>query len=323
MTIHVVKAGETVSSIAAAYGVDPGRLASDNTVPPDGSMAVGQTLVIRFPQQLHVVRSGETLTAIAAAHGTTVRQLWQNNWDLGGGQELLPGQTLVISYRDEPRTSAVFNGYAYPFIDRTLLDAELPYLSCLSPFTYGISASGGLLPLEADALLTAARQRGTRPVMHLSTLTENGQFDAQRAALVLTDAAAQDRLAEELRQLLLRRGYAGLDVDFEFLPSDLAAPYAAFLGRLRRMVNAHGLFLWAALAPKTSAEQAGTLYEGHDYAAVGAAADGVLVMTYEWGYTAGPPMAVSPLPNVRAVLNYAVAEIPPEKLLPGPLQLRL
>ena len=28
------------------------------------------------------------------------------------------------------------------------------------------------------------------------------------------------------------------------------------------MVNAHGLFLWAALAPKTSAEQAGTLYEG-------------------------------------------------------------
>ena len=86
--------------------------------------------------------------------------------------------------------------------------------------------------------------------MHLSTLTENGQFDAQRAALVLTDAAAQDRLAEELRQLLLRRGYAGLDVDFEFLPGDLAAPYAAFLGRLRRMVNAHGLFLWAALAPR-------------------------------------------------------------------------
>ena len=27
------------------------------------------------------------------------------------------------------------------------------------------------------------------------------------------------------------------------------------------------------------------------------AADGVLVMTYEWGYTAGPPMAVSPLPE--------------------------
>ena len=181
----------------------------------------------------------------------------------GGGQELLPGQTLVISYRDEPRTSAVFNGYAYPFIDRTLLDAELPYLSCLSPFTYGISASAAFCLWRPMCCSPPPGSGGTRPVMHLSTLTENGQFDAQRAALVLTDAAAQDRLAEELRQLLLRRGYAGLDVDFEFLPGDLAAPYAAFLGRLRRMVNAHGLFLWAALAPKTSAEQAGTLYEGH------------------------------------------------------------
>ena len=40
-------------------------------------------------------------------------------------------------------------------------------------------------------------------------------------------------------------------------------------------------------------------------------------MTYEWGYTAGPPMAVSPLPNVRAVLDYAVTEIPPEKIFLG------
>src|SRR5699024_128194 len=38
---------------------------------------------------------------------------------------------------------------------------------------------------------------------------------------------------------------------------------------------------------------------------------------YEWGYTAGPPMAVSPLPNVRAVLDYAVTEIPPGKILLG------
>ena len=68
---------------------------------------------------------------------------------------------------------------------------------------------------------------------------------------------------------------------------------------------------------RTSARQAGLLYEGHDYAAVGAAVDGVLLMTYEWGYTAGPPMAVSPLPNVRTVLDYAVTEIPPEKIFLG------
>ena len=39
--------------------------------------------------------------------------------------------------------------------------------------------------------------------------------------------------------------------------------------------------------------------------------------SYEWGYSYSPPMAVAPLPNVRAVLDYAVTEIPAEKLLLG------
>ena len=317
MTIHVVQAGETVGSIAASYGVDPARLAADNAVPPSGALAVGQTLVVRFPRQVHAVRAGETLASIAEAYGTTVRRLWQNNWPLGGQTALRPGQVLVISYFGAPTSSAAFNGYAYPYIDQSLLDAELPYLTYLAPFTYGITAEGDLLQLEDDALLSAARQRGVRPVMHLSTLTETGQFDTQRATLVLTDTAVQDSLIAQVQPTLRRWGDAGLAVGFEFLPGQLAAAYAAFLSRLRRLLNSQGFFLWAALAPKTSAGQAGLLYEGHDYAAVGAAVDGVLLMTYEWGYTAGPPMAVSPLPNVRAVLDYAVTEIPPEKIFLG------
>ena len=317
MTIHVVRPGESVDSIAAYYGVDPARLTADNAVPSDLALAVGQTLVVRFPRQVHAVSPGETLYSIAARYGITVRQLWRNNWYLGGSENLYPGQDLVISYFDEKLGAASFNGYAYPYIDRALLSAQLPYVTYLTPFTYGITADGGLLPLEDDALLAAARQHWTRPVMHLSTLTESGQFDTQRAQLVLTDEAVQDRLVEEVFQTILRRGYAGLDVDFEYLPRDLASAYAEFLTRLRRMLHPQGLFLWAALAPKTSAGQQGLLYEGHDYAAVGLAADAVLLMTYEWGYTYGPPMAVAPILNVRAVLDYAVTEIPPEKILLG------
>ena len=286
MTIHVVRPGESVDSIAAYYAVDPARLTADNAVPSDLALAVGQTLVVRFPRQVHAVSPGETLYSIAARYGITVRQLWRNNWYLGGSENLYPGQDLVISYFDEKLGAASFNGYAYPYIDRALLSAQLPYVTYLTPFTYGITADGGLLPLEDDALLAAARQHWTRPVMHLSTLTESGQFDTQRAQLVLTDEAVQDRLVEEVLQTILRRGYAGLDVDFEYLPGDLASAYAEFLTRLRRMLHPQGLFLWAALAPKTSAGQQGLLYEGHDYAAVGLAADAVLLMTYEWSILA-------------------------------------
>lgn len=317
MTIHIVQPGESVNSISARYGVDPSLVSSDNAVPSNGTLAVGQTLVIRFPRQVHAVQPGETLTSIAANYGTTVRTLWRNNWALGGQSSLAVGQTLVISYFDEKLGSAASNGYAYPFIGAALLDEQLPYLTYLTPFTYGITASGDLLPLEDDTLLSAARAHGSRPVMHLSTLTESGQFDTRRGELILTDTPVQDRLVNEVIQTVLQRGYAGVDVDFEYLPGPLAAAYAAFLARLRRLLNAQGRFLWTALAPKTSAIQRGLLYEGHDYAAIGAASDGVLLMTYEWGYTYGPPMAVAPLPNVRAVLDYAVTEIPSEKIFLG------
>lgn len=317
MTIHVVRPGETVDSIAAGYGVSPQRLASDNALPEGLALAVGQTLVVRFPREVHAVAAGETLTSIAAAYGTTVRQLWRNNWDLGGNEAIQAGQTLVISYFDEKLGEGVFNGYAYPFIPPDLLAEQLPYVSTLAPFTYGITAEGGLLPLDDEAMLEAAQARGTRPVMHLSTLTEEGNFDTGRATFILTDYEAQGRLAAEVLQTVLRKDFAGLDVDFEYLPGYLAAGYAAFLGRLRQLLAAQGRFLWAALAPKTSTRQRGLLYEGHNYAAVAAAVDGVLLMTYEWGYTYGPPMAVAPLPNVRAVLDYAVTEIPAGKIFLG------
>ena len=289
MLIHVVAPGQTVSSIATGYGADPARLAADNSVPPNGALAVGQTLVVRFPQTIHVVRPGETLAGIAAAYGTDIRQLWRNNWTLGGQSSLRPGQELVISYLTDRLGPAVFNSYAYPFISPALLDAQLPFLTAMAPFTYGISASGQLLPLADEALIAAARRHGTAPVMHLSTLTEEERFDTQRAVAVLTDDALQTQLMDEILQTFLQKGYRIVDVDFE--------SYAAFLTRLRQRLATYNAPLWAALAPKTSAGQRGLLYEGHDYAAVGAAVDAVLLMTYEWGYTAGPPMAVSPLPN--------------------------
>ena len=113
------------------------------------------------------------------------------------------------------------------------------------------------------------------------------------------------------------KGYRGLDVDFEYLEGHQAAAYAAFIEALRQRLDPLGWPVTVALAPKSGAGQKGLLYEGHDYAALGRAADSVLLMTYEWGYTAGPPMAVAPLPQVRRVLDYALTEIPPEKIFLG------
>ena len=94
MLIHVVRRGETLKEIADDYRVDALWLAACNAVSPDGALAVGQTLAIRFPERIHVVQGGETLIEIAARYHLTVRELWRRNWP-GGVQRL-----RVPVYRD-------------------------------------------------------------------------------------------------------------------------------------------------------------------------------------------------------------------------------
>lgn len=317
MEIHVVQAGETLYGIAGQYGMDPALLRELNGVPESGALAVGQTLVIRPVSTFHIVQSGDTLSGIARQYGLSLRQLYRNNYDLGGQPVIRPGQMLVIAWQDQPAASTYTNGYAYPFIARELLSAELPYMSFLTPFTYGITAVGGLLPLADEMLLEEARRLGTAPLMHLSTLTETDTFSSERAVQVLTSAAMQEALIEQIMAVIAEKGYQGLDVDFEYIPAAQREAYAAFIRRLRDRLAPMGLPVIVALAPKTYAGQPGLLYEAHDYALLGEAADFVLLMTYEWGYTAGPPMAVAPLPNVRQVLDYAVTEIPRQKIYLG------
>lgn len=317
MIIHVVQRGESLYSIAQQYGVSFSQVLNDNQVTDPSRLVVGQTLIIRFPMQVHTVRTGQTLQSISAQYGVSVRQLQRNNPILGGGTTIYPGQTLVISYRQQTEGTLSVNGYAYPFIDRSLLQSTLPFLTYLTPFTYGITEDGGLVDLNDAELIGAASSGGVASLMHLSTLTEEGGFSNELASLVLNNSDVQNRLIDNVVYTIQEKGYRGLDVDFEFVFARDAGPYAAFIRNLAQALNPLGYPVIVALAPKTSSTQRGLLYEGHDYAALGAAANEVLLMTYEWGYAYSPPMAVAPLPNVRSVVEYALTEIPREKIWLG------
>ncbi len=317
MDIHVVRPGDTLYNLARQYGVSMAQLISDNQLPDPSRLVVGQTIVIQYPAVTHTVRVGDTLSSIARGYGTTVRALLRNNPVLRGEENLTPGQVLAVSYRQEKEGTLSVNGYAYPYIDRGLLQRTLPYLSDLTPFTYGFTAQGALIGLDDQAMIDAALRMGARPLLHLSTLTEAGGFSNELAHIALTDLEVQTRLISELLNTVERKGYRGVDVDFEYVYAEDAGGYAAFLRRLRDSLSPRGLPVSAALAPKISADQPGRLYEGHNYRLIGEAADKVLLMTYEWGYTYGPPMAVAPLPNVRRVVEYALTEIPADKIYLG------
>ncbi len=318
MVLHTVTKGETLYSIANYYGVNEQRLRINNGIDEDARLAVGQCVAVMFEQLLHTVSPGETLYSIAEKYSVTPMQLLRNNLFLGGRDLVFPGDELVIEYERAPLGSYETGGYAYPFIDESLLYQALPFMTYLMPFTYGFNPEDGtLVPLDDERLLTAAAGYQTKGYMHLSTLGEDGNFSSQAAATLLSDRALWQTLAENILANMEARSYYGLDIDFEFIGGAYAAAYAEFVTFMREFMNARGKPVIVALAPKTYAEQPGDLYEGHDYKALGEAANGVLLMTYEWGYTYGPPLPVSPLPSVRRVVEYALTEIESGKIFLG------
>ena len=318
MILHTVASGQTAYSIAREYGVSPERLIYDNGLADvANALPVGLGLVVLIPNRVYTVSEGDTLEQIARRFGTTVNALYRNNLPLGGNDTIYPGQTLIIDYADEPIFDFAVGGYAYPFISRRLLDETLPSMKLCMPFTYGFTEEGKLVPPDDEEMLSRAFVYGTAPYMHLSTLTENGTFSNGLSDTLLSDRSLWQTLADNILAVMNEKGYRGLDIDFEFVLRRNRDTYPIFLTYIRERISAYGYPLIVAVPPKVSDLQEGLLYEGISYRAVGEAADYVLCMTYEWGYTYGPPMPVSPVPSVRRVLDYAVSEIPPQKLFIG------
>ncbi len=270
--------------------------------------------------EIYVVRPGDTVSSISAAFVVPADRIIYDN-QLVYPYRLAAGQALLI--RDGSETGGtrpiVTNGYAYPFIRPWILEQTLPYLSELSIFSYGFTSQGELIPPQLDDtwMIALAIEYNTRPILTLTPFDAYGQFNNNLIHVMVQDNTARANLISQLLSTVREKNYTGVDVDFEFILAEDREAFADFVSVLREEMNNAGYSVSVALAPKTSANQPGLLYEGKDYRLLGEAANWVLLMTYEWGYTYGPPMAVAPLPNVRQVIEYGLTEIPAEKINMG------
>lgn len=266
--------------------------------------------------EVYVVKSGDTVNAIAASYGVTSQRIIYDN-QLIYPYELAVGQALFIGTGEREATRAInVGGYAYPFISRWVLNETLPFLSELLVFSYGFTPEGMLVePLWDDEwMIEAAMRFGTRPILTLTPFGEDGQFNNQLISKLINNQDSINMLINELLRIMDQKRYMGVDIDFEFIKEEDRDVFSAFVGNVAETMRAYGYETSVALAPKISKEQRGILVSGKDYRALGEAADYVLLMTYEWGYTYGPPMAVAPINQVRRVVEYALTEIPAEKI---------
>jgi spore germination protein len=319
MQIHVIQQGESLTGIARAYGSTVADIVEANEIPNPNNLVVGQTVVIPIIGRFYWVQPGDSLYSIAQRFNINYQELARIN-GIPVNQQLQIGFRLYIPDRAkvptetnayvEPRGNAVA-----PALETAAREAA-PYLTYLAPFSYQALRDGSLKPPLLNNF-PAIAEANNNTLMMVITNQENDQFSDELGRILLNDMDVQENFLNNIVSTAKEVGFRDIHFDLEYLrPADREA-YNNFLRKAKERFSQEGWLLSTALAPKTSAEQEGAWYTAHDYRAHGEIVDFVVIMTYEWGYSGGPAMAVSPINSVREVIEYAITEMPSNKIMMG------
>ncbi|MEM5018676.1 glycoside hydrolase family 18 protein [Metabacillus indicus] len=319
MQIHIVREGQTLYGIAQAYSTTAEEIIQTNEIPNPGQLVVGQTIVIPIKGRFYWVQPGDTLWSISRKFGTTPKELAEIN-GIQINTQLQIGFRLYVPERPKPK--AEFNAYIEPSgnqVSPNLVESAreaAPYLTYLGPFSFRIQKDGTLKEPLLNDFANIAKKNKVTLMMIVTNLDDDG-FSDEIGRIVLNNQDVQNKLLNNIVETAKKYGFRDIHFDMEYLrPADREA-YNRFLKKAKARFKKEGWLISTALAPKTSADQKGKWYEAHDYKAHGEIVDFVVVMTYEWGYSGGPPMAVSPIGPVREVLDYTLTEIPAGKVMMG------
>ncbi len=203
---------------------------------------------------------------------------------------------------------------------RASFRAHANQLNAVSPFWYGVSADGALVPLKGarDAsLLREARFAGVRVIPTISN-----QYNGDRIHAILTDDALAASHRQTIVDEVMQYDFDGIDLDYEGLLAEDKDRFSAWVQALADDLHARDKLLTITVQPKTF-DAAGWDGPGaQDYRALAAAADEMRIMTYGWCWRTGcigsdPPGPIAPIHWMQRVIDYAKSQTSASKLVLG------
>lgn len=317
MIIHVVQEGETTNSIAEKYGILAERLILENEITPPNNLAVGETLIVLYPEITYTIQKGDTLTGIADHYGVTVMQLLRNNPYLSNRDYIYPGETIVISYKDNKNIELSTNGLAYPFIDKDILIKTLPFLTYLSIYSYTVTAEGEIYDIDDKEIIQIAKEYGVAPIMLLTAAAKDQTEEINVSHNVLLSLEKQNRFIDKVISILKIKGYYGVNISTPYIfPQDLEK-YVNFIIDFSNRIKSEGFKVFDTISLSVFEIMTSTKYIGLSYARFEQAIDFVMHMSYELGNNIGIATSLVAFDSVKNYLGYMAEQIPPEKSVIG------
>lgn len=316
MDIYVVQTGDTIEMIANQYGMSVEKLIRDNELTDPKHLVPGEDIVIVYPSQTYTVQEGDTLASIADFHNITVNELLRNNPYLSDREYIYPGEMLTISFNRTQRL--VIHGYTNTFINRKILRKTLPYLTYLSIFNYRIIKNGDVTGGDDDIdIVQLAKEYGVAPLMHLSTLTVQGEIDLETTYEILLNEELQNKMFETLIIILKEKGYYGINISAQYITASNQTLFYNYARKMSDRLRQEGFITVITINPKIDLFNNEVIYENIDYTKFNSTLDSVIFVQYRWALNNTPPSPLISINNLSIFLDYAISQIDKDKIITG------
>ncbi len=309
MIIHVAGEGETINSIARLYGLSAERLALENGIGPAVNLAVGETIVILFPEIVYTVQNGDTLSGIASAHNISIMELLRNNPYLVERRYIYPGETVVIKYEDAKIGQISTNGYVYPFVNLEILRMTLPFLTFLSIYGHAYTSTGDIIDINDSEIIHISREYGVAPIMVLTGFATGPMEEIALLHDLLINPELQDNLIANLLNILARKEYYGVSFTTPYISPPDRRLYIEFIGKLSARLKAGGYKVFLTLTRSSFDLLTNVDYESLRYDILGVLVDNVIIITYEWGFDYALPPTIVAFDTLNNFTEYFEATV--------------
>lgn len=210
----------------------------------------GQALLI--PLYVYTVQPRDTLTAIAAKAFVPLERLRAVNSGISPNALQAGAKITIPSISNYIAGTLSFYVLRNPDLDRELINDYAPYSSSISIFEYHIAPNGDIAnQLNDAAAIETTWQRRVTPLATITNLTSGG-FSTEIVHQVLNNPTARTNLVNNIYDLVSRRGYGGVTIDFEQVSAADRDLFTGFLRQLRDRLQAGGYVLTIAVPAKTS-----------------------------------------------------------------------
>ncbi|NLG85668.1 MAG: LysM peptidoglycan-binding domain-containing protein [Firmicutes bacterium] len=286
--------------------------------------------------QRYIVQPKDTLYLIAQRYGVSVEEIAKVN-ALPTLDLIYPGQALAIprSFPTAPPVSPLPQptpapaGQAFDVVgyyveyyagDNLSWESFAAYqdtISTVAAFSYQINWDGSVSGQTYHNLLKEAKATGKSVLALVHNIGTSGGFDRDLVHAILTNASLRQTAVANIAKVVRDNGYAGVNIDFEDVPTSDRDLYTAFVHELAAELHQDGCQVTLSVPAKTWDDPSNAWSGAFDYQALGKIADAIMIMTYDEHWSGGSAGPVASIGWVKQVLDYATKVIPAQKIRLG------